>query len=86
MQPYVREPLAVRREVLKEHFQVVDNAFQFATAWDADNVDRIQEFLELSIERKQADVFPSIADCLVLRVEVACGPCEVGWLVPCVLA
>lgn len=49
-QPLIREPLAVRRQLLKDSFQVVEDSFQWAKAWDADNVDKIQEFLDESIK------------------------------------
>jgi hypothetical protein len=49
-QPYIREPLAERRTALREHFVAVEDVFQWAKAWDADNVDKIQEFLDESIK------------------------------------
>jgi hypothetical protein len=51
-QPYIREPLAERRTALREHFVAVEDVFQWAKAWDADNVDKIQEFLDESIKGK----------------------------------
>jgi len=46
----VKEPLIKRREILHEHFQVVEGQFLFATSVDTDSMEVVQEFLEESIK------------------------------------
>ncbi|KAJ2725416.1 ATP-dependent DNA ligase Cdc17 [Coemansia sp. Benny D115] len=49
-EPLIRMPLRKRRELLREHFEPVQNKFQFAISKDLTEVEDIQEFLELSIQ------------------------------------
>jgi DNA ligase-1 len=49
-QSLVKEPLFKRRELLREHFQVVEGEFLFATSLDTDNLEEVEVFLEESIK------------------------------------
>jgi len=42
--------LQERRELLRQHFEVVPGEFGFATSSDGDTVDEIQTFLEQSVK------------------------------------
>ncbi|PPQ63787.1 hypothetical protein CVT24_004329 [Panaeolus cyanescens] len=49
-EPLLRQPLYKRRELLREHFTVVDGEFAFAKASDSETVEEIQTFLEESVK------------------------------------
>lgn len=50
VQPLLKKPLGERRQLLKEHFNIVNGEFQFATASDAESTEEIQTFLEDSVK------------------------------------
>ncbi|XP_049879856.1 DNA ligase 1 isoform X2 [Pectinophora gossypiella] len=46
----VRQPLAERRALLKEHFHEVEGEWQFATSRDCTSMEEVQQFLDESIK------------------------------------
>ncbi|KAK7864274.1 hypothetical protein R5R35_009535 [Gryllus longicercus] len=46
----VRQPLAERRALLRQHFVEVEGEFTFATSLDTDIIEEVQEFLETSVK------------------------------------
>ncbi|KAJ7783769.1 hypothetical protein DFH07DRAFT_789056 [Mycena maculata] len=49
-EPLLKKSLLERRELLREHFQVVPGEFDFAKSSDSETVDEIQTFLEQSVK------------------------------------
>lgn len=49
-EPLVRQPLAARRQLLRDHFNEVPGEWQFAVSRDCTGVEAIQEFLEEAVK------------------------------------
>ncbi|KAI0052879.1 ATP-dependent DNA ligase [Auriscalpium vulgare] len=49
-EPLLRKNLVDRRELLREHFNIVDGEFQFARSSDNESTDDIQSFLDESVK------------------------------------
>ncbi|KIM85179.1 hypothetical protein PILCRDRAFT_351787 [Piloderma croceum F 1598] len=49
-EPLLQKPLNERRDLLREHFQVVPGEFDFAKSSDAESIEEIQIFLEESVK------------------------------------
>lgn len=62
-EPLVREPLQRRRELLREYFNEVEGAWQFATSRDCVSVEEVQQFLEEAVR----------GSCEGLMVKALCG-------------
>jgi len=51
IQSLLREPLARRRQLLRETFHTVDQKFQFATYMDGTDEETMQQFLSQAVEQ-----------------------------------
>lgn len=49
-QPLVREPLATRRQLLRQSFEEVEGEFLFATSMDTRSADEVSDFLDKAIK------------------------------------
>ncbi|KAH7930944.1 ATP-dependent DNA ligase [Leucogyrophana mollusca] len=49
-EPLLQKPLSERRELLREHFQIVTGEFDFAKSSDSETTEEIQTFLEESVK------------------------------------
>jgi DNA ligase-1 len=49
-QSLTQKPLAERRNLLKEHFQEVEEKFKFVTSMDTNSMEEVHEFLDESVK------------------------------------